>query len=801
MKTNFLFSIFSLCMFTATAQHQLSGTIKDGADGSPVPYATAALLRPDSTAITGVMSGDDGKFVLNDLAAGNYLLQVSFIGYQREYRNVNVPAQSELGDIELTESATRMQEVIVSANRPLVQMKLDRIVVNVSGNVVTTGLNINEVLRNLPGLYVDGEGTVTLYGRVTAVYINGRPTRLPASQVAQLLNGMQGDQVDRIELIANPSARYEADKGSSIVNIILKRDPSLGINGSVSTSVGYTEFDWLFREGLNLNYRSQKLNIFGNYGYNYQPYVTDIYQRKNFTNKDLPVTYAQQTRMRFVAPNHTLRAGIDWFVTQKQTIGFLFTGTLNNNRTNSLSNAEIMPLDVARVDSTVLSNTISEGGGTSQMYNLNYRLLTNTEGEELSMDLDYGRVTGDGRQNLQSRYFDILGFEQREKEEFRHNSLSDYNIFSLSIDYARPFSDKSSLQAGVKTGYTKADNSQMYDNLLAEQWVNDESRSNSFDHKEQVSAAYATYSRKFGKFSAMAGLRAEYTATNSVSLTMDTAFTRSYLDFFPNAYLQYQFSDMQSINLSYARRIMRPGYSQLNPFRFHTDAFNYQSGNLELNPVYQHTIILSYRYKKLTVNAIYSKFDNVISQEWIQDDETHVTEVILKNNSKRSAYTVFAQLPVSVSKKYTITAYTRNTLFDQNSWYNGEPFNKKYYGGGHGLLNSFTVLPTLRINANISFDVFGWNGISHYGSEWYMDVFIDKTFLNNKLRVALNCVDLFKTRKINATTRFQNVDQVLKQNNHQRTTILAVSYSFGSQQIRAARNRSSGIEEEIGRTR
>ena len=192
------------------AQHQLSGTVKDGADGSLLPYATAALLRPDSSAITGVTTGDDGKFALTNVAAGDYLLQVSFIGYNKEYRSVNIPTQSELGEIILSESANRLDEVVITGQRALVEQRLDRIVVNVSGNIITSGININDLLKRLPGLVVDKDGNVKLNGRPATVHIDGQPTRLPAEQIALMLNGMMGDAVDRVELIDNPSSRYEA---------------------------------------------------------------------------------------------------------------------------------------------------------------------------------------------------------------------------------------------------------------------------------------------------------------------------------------------------------------------------------------------------------------------------------------------------------------------------------------------------------------------------------------------------------------------------------------------------------------
>jgi len=211
MKNQSLFIVvFCLSMFTATAQHQLSGTITDGADGSPVPFATAALLRADSTVVTGVMADVDGKFVLAKVAEGDYILQFSFIGYQKAYHRVNVPAQSDLGEVTLNESSTRLQEVVVTADRPLVVMRADRYVVNVSGNIQSAGRDALDILRNTPGVLVDHRDRISVMGNNVQIWIDGRPSRMSGEQLQAFLTAMQGGEIDRIEVITNPSSRYDA---------------------------------------------------------------------------------------------------------------------------------------------------------------------------------------------------------------------------------------------------------------------------------------------------------------------------------------------------------------------------------------------------------------------------------------------------------------------------------------------------------------------------------------------------------------------------------------------------------------
>ncbi|MDR2887568.1 MAG: TonB-dependent receptor, partial [Bacteroidales bacterium] len=211
MKNLFItLAIFSLCAFSLTAQHQLSGIVRNEADGSPIPYVTAALLRSDSSAVTGIMTGADGKFTIQNVASGNYILQVSFIGYERAFRNVNVPAQSVLGDITLSESANRLAEVVVSADRPLVVARTDRYVVNVSGNIQSAGRNATNILQNTPGVLVNQQGDISVLGNNVEVWIDGRPSQMSGEQLQAFLSSMQGDEIDRIEVITNPSSRYDA---------------------------------------------------------------------------------------------------------------------------------------------------------------------------------------------------------------------------------------------------------------------------------------------------------------------------------------------------------------------------------------------------------------------------------------------------------------------------------------------------------------------------------------------------------------------------------------------------------------
>ena len=798
-RRNLFITLFSLCMLPAMAQYQLVGTIKDGTDASPVSYATAALLRSDSSIVTGMMSDLDGKFVIENVAAGNYLLQVSYIGYEKAYRHVNIPAQSDVGEIKLTVSATNLSEVVVTGRRALVEHRLDRLVVNVSGNIITSGLNIQDVLKQLPGLVVDQNGRVTFNGKPATIHIDGRPTRLPSDQVALMLSGMMGDMVDRVELVDNPSSRYEAGAGMAIINIRLKRDASLGLNGAAQMGMGFTEHDFASQGGLSLNYRSKKTNVYGNYGYINTPGHTDLYQTRGYGGT-IPITYDQYSLSNDWEPSNTLRAGIDWFITPKQTIGFLFNGTFNKRDGDIAAKANIMQTGTSKVDSIELSNSKTNIKNRTQMYNLNYRLVIK-EGEEITMDADYGNVYARSWQNMQRHYLDADGNEKRSPYEFQYQGPRNIDILSLKIDYEKSFSEKMRMEAGLKTGKTVTDNEILWENLINGSWETEFNQSNRFKYTERISAAYATFGYQFGKFSAMAGLRAEYTSLKGESATLDTTFTHSYLDWFPSAYAQYQINDKQVLNLSYSHRIGRPGYSMLNPFRSYVDAFTFRSGNPDLKPYYYNSITLRYGLESYSVSLSYSASNDLFVEEYIQDDVTHTMGIVQSNLGYSQGWSLRAFAPIKLTEWYTLNINTQASWYKDDTYHSGERFLNDFITAYTNLQHAFTIMPTMRANMQMIWLKTGWQGISEYKDLLYMNAQIEKSFLDRRLSLTLSCNDLFSSMISRTKINFVNINQTTKEDQNQRRIMLTARYNFGSQQIRGARNRSVGINEEMGRAR
>jgi outer membrane receptor protein involved in Fe transport len=513
-----------------------------------------------------------------------------------------------------------------------------------------------------------------------------------------------------------------------------------------------------------------------------------------------PITYDQHSIIKRKSPGQTLRTGFDWSVAPKQTVGFLFNGSLNNMNGTIVSEAYIMVTGSSKIDSTTLTNTRPSSRFNSQMYNLNYRFDGDKSGV-FTTDLDYGRVYNQNKQNLKNHYLNADGSELHTPTEFQYNGPRNIDIYSLKSDYTKPLTEHSNLDAGLKIGQTITDNEIRYENFYDGVWVNDPNQINRFKYNEQISAVYITFSHRFDKFSTMAGLRAEYTSTKGESVTMDTTFTRNYLDWFPSVNLQYQIKEGQVLNFSYSRKINRPGYSMLNPFRTYSDLYTFFSGNPDLKPEYRNTTALTNNLKGYSSTLTYSGITDLFSQDYIQDDENRIMGVIQSNLGQRKQWTWNVFAPFQVVKWYNVSASTEVSYTMSDTYHSGERFLNNYWSVVAGLFHNFNFSPTFKANLQMIWSKPPWSGILLMDNIWLMNSQIEKTFLDNRMSLSLTCNDIFSSLRFSGQMKFGNINQSIKQFETGRTLMLTARYSFGSQQIRGARNRNMGIEEEMGRAR
>ena len=778
-----------------SAQHQLRGIVKDAADGSPVPFATVTLLHPDSSVVTGVITVEDGKFIIEKVLTGDYIIQVSFIGYEKEYRNVNVTAQSDIGEIMLIENTTMLNEVIVKGSRPLLIMKADRYIVNVSGNIQSAGRDAYDILRNTPGLLVDQNGNVSLMGNSVQVWIDGRPLRMSGEQLRAFLNSMQGGEIDRIEVITNPSSRYEAEGSGGIIDIRTRKGLELGINGTLTAGYRQGRMD---REnaGVNLNWRREKYNVYGNYSVNRDNYWERIAIINVLQTPEGEITFDQigSTNHSKARLNHNVRAGMDYFINSQNIIGMIVnTYYTDAGITNLIGRTDISPT-YNGVNHSKAENTVS-GDRNGIQVNMNYQSKFANPGQQLNFDLDFARFNSKPLMENTNRYYNPDDAMIDDIERLRNTNPQKIDVYSAKIDYVQSLWKDSRMETGVKFNQNTTDNDLKYDVFNSNVWQPDPSKSNRFIYTEQVSAAYINVSQRLDKFNLQVGLRGEHTYSNGKQKTTGEVNDTTYFNLFPTFFVNYQ-AQKHNFGLSYSRRLSRPNFDALNPFEIILDAYTFRIGNPYLTPAYTHNVQLSHMIGTLMSRVGYSSTTDLIMQLTpVKDAATQRTGLMPVNFGRNQNISMMVNYRKQISKIWTANlmvsgAYLINT---SNEFVNkGNMFYVQQS-------NNITITPTLsaeitglyRSRARQAYFVMQPVGNFSIG--------LRQMLLKNKMTLSLTINDILLTSTERVRAEYETVDysMVIKQDS--RYINLTLRYNFGSTTVKAARNKSTGIEDEASR--
>ena len=794
---SFLITVFCFCMISAFAQHQLTGTIMDRADDSPIPYTTVGLLRLDSSVITGAMANDTGRFVISNVNPGDYLLQISFIGYEKAYSRVNVPEQSDLGVIYLNESATKLNEVVVTATRPLIDNRNDRYIVNVRGNIQSTGRNALDILRNTPGVLVNQQGGISIMGSNVQIWIDGRPSRMSGEQLQAFLNAMQGGEIDRIEVITNPSSRYDAAGGGGIIDIRTQRGLQFGVNGTITAGYQQGRMD---REnaGLNMNWRREKFNMFGNYAIIRANGWEELNQTNVMQTADGEVTFDQKTIAKSItaAAYQTFKAGLDYFPNSKNILGVIVNAYLSDAGNGSIKGiTNIMPAFNGVSYSKADNNQTRSGDGVQ--INLNYQTTFDKPGQQLNFDLDYARFSSEPFQHNKNYYYDPSGVMTGEVEQLRNTNPQTIDVYAAKFDYTHPLWKDARMETGVKVSQSKTDNDMKFDFFTGGNWQIDANRTNRFVYTEQIDAAYINISQRAGKFNFQAGLRGEYTLLNSEQKTTGEKNDTNYFNLFPKFFINYQASQKQNFGFSYSRRLSRPSYYELNPFEVAIDAYSFMRGNPYLKPSYTHNVQLSHTFAQTLMTRIsYNSTTDLIVMTPFIDDATHRYGTTRSNFGRSQAISAmlnYRKSPVKIwMANLTIQGIYAVSTSNEAS---GEFVNK---GGSLvvQLNNNITVTPTLSAEITGMYISGMRPGYLVTQPQGNLSAGFRQQLLKNKLSLSLTVNDILYTSKEKVYARYENVNYTVFNARDSRYVNLTLQYNFGSTTVRAARNKTTGIEDE-----
>src|SRR6266404_1639572 len=585
MKKIFALGIFLLTLLFAghaqTKTGNIRGIVIDG-NSKTIESSTITLLRSKDSSVIKMSAADkNGHFEFENIPEGKYLVSISVVGHKKGYSDIfEITADKnsvDLKTIELIPQAKDLTGVTVTSRKPLIEQKIDRTIVNVDAAVSNVGATALEVLEKSPGITVDKDGNISLKGKQgVQIYIDGRPSYLSGQDLLNLLKNMNANQLDQIEIMTNPPSKYDAAGNSGIINIKTKKNKQVGFNGS--TTIGYSQGKyWRTNESLNLNYRNGKFNAFTNYSYNknYSYQLLSIHRTYRLPDKTIDALFDQVAFMPRNNSSNNLKAGLDYFVDKKTTIGFVASGFINpehqfNYNTSYLKNSN------NTIDSVVYSTSNTKDKWKNGSLNLNFRHQFDSTGREITADLDYSGYLSTNNQLFTNASFNPNG-TKRGQTDLLGDLPVNINIYSAKMDYTHPLKKNAKIEAGIKSSYVNTDNAANYFNFIGAGWQTDYNKTNRFQYNENINAGYINFSKQYKKLGVQAGLRFENTNYKGHQLgntqKPDSAFSNNYNNLFPTVFLSYTASKKHQFGFNVGRRIDRPAYQDLNPFLFFLDNY------------------------------------------------------------------------------------------------------------------------------------------------------------------------------------------------------------------------------------
>lgn len=803
-----LSSIITILFLQTNGQNNIKGEFKDS-NGEAVIFANVALFSSADSTLTKVETTDElGKFSINNIDPGNYYIKASFVGLPDFSLNdilLKEEESKDLGTLSFGAGSNNLSEITVTTERSMVEVQPDRTIFNVQGTINSTGSNAISLLRKAPAVTVDNQDNINVLGRSgVRVFIDGKQLPLGGDDLSNYLKNLPADQIDRIEIITAPGAKYDAEGNAGIIDIRLKKDKSIGANGSISTT--YTKGE-LSRYNFNGsgNYRNKKMNVFGSAGYNsndnFHNIIFQSYQNGLFLDE---INNTQNNR-----DIYNYRIGTDLFLHKNHTVGFLIGGRKVNGDEISLNKIGISDQQtISSIDSVLIAENTGVKDRTQNTFNINYRFF-DKKGQSFNIDLDYGKYQNQSERYQPNRYYNEAEDTLLTENINSFNTPNDIDIYTAKLDYERNVK-KGKLGFGGKFSQVATKNTFEVYNILNETPDFDSSASNLFDYDEKVYAGYISYSTPIGKkLKVQGGIRAEL--TNSVgNLTaflpslQEPPSNQNYLSWFPSAGISYQYKEMQSFSLNYGRRINRPDYNVLNPFRNQLSEISIEKGNPYLKPEIVNNIELGYTLKyKYNFKIAFSRTADQITRLIGPDDiDPKAGFISWDNLATQDVVSFNASLPVAIKKWWN--AYFNLSLSHID--------NQADYGDGAVVdvqVLSYMIYQTQTFNlpngfkAELSGYYSGpgvWGGVFKYDANWSIDVGLQRQFLKKKLKVRLSANNITNRIGWKGVSTFNGLTTYGNGRWDARFVSLSLNYNFGNQNIKS-RKRKTGIEDESGRVK
>jgi iron complex outermembrane receptor protein len=800
-----IFLLFSVLGAVAQNAGKVSGIILKSE--TPVEGATVILLRPkDSATVKLSASNKEGHYLFEKIPDGKYLVAVTVVGHKKAFSPIIAvtPQQQsvQVSTINLIGESKNLAAVTVNAKRPLVEQRIDRTIVNVDASITNIGTSALEVLEKAPGVSVDRDGNISIKGKEgVLVMVDGRPTQLGGADLAALLRNMSSNQLDQIEIMTNPPARYDAAGSAGIINLKTKKTVKAGFNGSASVTYSQGKYPKT-NEAFIFNYREGKVNVFTNLSHNYQQRLSTISIDRNIYNSNsntVEKVFNQESDRMSLGNAYNAKVGIDFFATKKTTFGAVVN--LGSRQMSSMNPNITRISNAAKVFESITNAMVdnqSDWKGLST--NLNFRTILDKKGKEITSDIDILKYSTDNDLYMVNSYTDAVGNPYSKSDTLFGVLPQDIDVYSARVDYLHPLKKGARFEAGIKSSIVRTDNNASYDSIQYGRIVHDINRSNHFVYEENINAAYLNLSTPLSKkLSAQFGLRMENTNAKGTQITTGEYFERHYTQLFPTAYFQYKVNEKNNLGANFGRRVSRPSYQSLNPFIRFIDRYTFSQGNPNLKPSVSSNIELSHTWKNQITTTINYTYVKDMIQEIIQQRGEEAYNMP-DNVSSLNQFGILVSANTPINKWWT----SNININVYNDHYKGVISNTPIDMAATSFVingtQQFKITKTLSAEINGRYRN-GWlEGVMRVSPVGFIGAGISQQILKNKGTLRLTARDIFYTQKLKGVTQYGNVDLELRQVAETQIVSIGFTYSFSKGKKIAPVKRTAGsANEEQGR--
>ena len=812
MKKIFALSAFILLRMLADAQTNNTGTIKVFVKGdreTALENVTVSLLKgKDSLLVKLGITDDKGFAEFDHVLFASYLIKATVANYDNTYSATINDTSLKSNEITLSMHpiSSVLKEVRVQATRPFIQKLSDRIVVNVDNSIISAGSSAMDVLERSPGVNIDQNDVISLRGKQgVIIMIDGKTTPMTGTDLANYLRGLPSDAIDRIDIITNPSAKYDAAGNSGIIDIHMKKDQRLGANGSITAGYGQGVYP-KSNAGINFNYRNKKVNVFGNYNYAYRKGLNHLILDRNFyTNGVFDGEDKKDNYTTFPLNFNVARIGADFFLNKKTIIGFVVNSNFVNYHNFNTNNSTVID-NQQNPSYTFQTHENSTSGNNNTVGNINFKHTFDSSGKELTADVDYGVYHSNALTNNSTDYYNLDGSKRQPSYILLGNQKGKLTLKTAKADYVNPFKNGAKLEAGFKTSDVSSDNDAKFFDASSGTPQNDTTKTNHFLYEEYNNAAYINFSKEYKKFNVQLGIRGEQTILKTHQEKGDIRFDSSYFQLFPSAFFNYKINKDQTLGVSVSRRIDRPNYSLLNPFLFLIDVSTYNTGNTALLPqftwsyeinytVKNFNFALSYSHTKDVLNIAIAKFKDVFPNSNFAD--SNITVEIPVNLAASDYFGLSVSAPIHIASWW-------NMINNADFYYNhfrgnlgGSALNKGAPAADIKTNNNFTFKKGWAAELNASFNSGGRDGYMVAQPQWAISPGVQKSILKTKGTLKFSYTDIFWTNLPKAVITYPG-KYIERWHAYRESRIATVTftYRFGKSTVQGARRRTTGSEEE-----